>query len=176
MQAKAILALLGVVALLFALIGAYFYGRHDGAKINEAAWQKREAGINAQAGAEIAAADQRVLEAERVHASLLAKESAEYQQSLKENTDAKDRLIADLRAGNRKLSVPAACPAPGENTLSSAGPGTGGGDATARAELSQEASGFLVELAAEADEVVLQLTACQGIVIADRVGMTAPSQ
>ena len=68
---------------------------------------------------------------------------------------ASDRLVADLRAGARRLSVPAACPGgdPGDST-------TAGGRREARAELDPAAAADLVAIAADGDDAIRALNAC----------------
>lgn len=160
METKLIAALVG----LGLLIGAYFYGRADGVAITERNWQAREAKINAEHAEKIAAAGKLARDAEGRHAAELAAVSADYQKKLKENRDAKDRAIADLRRTHQRLSIPAACPPPGGGGVPETRSASGGRDGEARAQLSQSAIDFLISLAAEADEVVLQLTACQAVV------------
>lgn len=75
-----------------------------------------------------------------------------------------DAVIADLRAGTRRLRFQ--CPAP---TAAGAGmPGTtasaGVGDAAAAGGLQPEDAGFLVREAERADQIAHQLQACQAIV------------
>ena len=57
--------LIAVVVLLSALIGCYFYGRHDGAALERSAWQKRDNDALRQANADIDAAHRKNRELER---------------------------------------------------------------------------------------------------------------
>lgn len=79
--------------------------------------------------------------------------------------DHTSRLIADLRAGNKRLRNQLAartCPA------ASAPTGAGSGNETEAAGLSTEDGEFLIRFAREADDVARQLNACQAVIQADR--------
>lgn len=81
----------------------------------------------------------------------------------KENTDAlaeRDRLLADLRAGNVRLRDKFRCP---DRRLPGATGPAAGSDGAEGGVLSVEDQEFLVRLGAEADDVARQLTACQTI-------------
>ena len=150
------------------LAGSYLKGRGDGKAMTEAVWQKREAEINAATATKIREREAQVRADERDKANAQAKISADLQRKLKETSNAKDRVIADLRSGARRLSIPAACPATGGSAMPSAAATASGRDGETRADLSEHAARFLVDLASRADEVVAQLTACQAVILADR--------
>lgn len=78
----------------------------------------------------------------------------------KETLDEKERTIADLRAGNRRLRERFQCPPNGVSRNSQAPSSSDG--ATQSGLLDADAE-FLVRFAAEADERVNQLTACQAV-------------
>ncbi|MRD73317.1 hypothetical protein HCX48_00365 [Rhodocyclus tenuis] len=164
-----------IVLLSGLLIGAFYaYGQQQfglGEKAERSAWQGRENTALIKANSRIKELEERARAQEREHAQDMAAASATYQEDLKHEKAAKDRAVADLRSGALRLRDPfvAACPdAAAGGGAGPAGAGSGGGDGEARAELSVEASEFLVSLASEADEVVHQLTACQSVVEADR--------
>lgn len=168
--------LAAVVALGGALTGTFFYGSSVGEAKAEAKWQKRELAINAESEKKIAAANARVLDAERKSADSMASVSKAYQEKLLENENAKDRAIARIRAGSVRLRDPAAIGESCRNTLPSTGPAPSGRDGETRAELPVEtvgvlsggASEFLIGEASRADKIVEQLTSCQAIVEAYR--------
>lgn len=150
--------------------GSYWYGTNVGAEGERVEWQKRE-------NQELAAANKRIVDLtetvrakESMHAVELANISAQYQKELQDEKSKADRVIADVRAGARKLRIPVA------STYQACGSGEAGKapaapfrrDGEARAELSASASSFLIGLANEADQVVRQLTACQAIIMQDR--------
>lgn len=76
----------------------------------------------------------------------------------------RDRLLADIRAGQRRLRDRFTCP----GNLPGVATGTAGGDAGAPAGLQRADAEFLVRLASEADAVTRQLQACQAILKAER--------
>lgn len=85
--------------------------------------------------------------------------SSTYQEGLSHGVATQKDTVAHIRTGALRLSVPtgpaaAAVAAP-------AAAGAGRCDGQARAQLSNEAAEFLTGLASEADDVVLQLNACQ---------------
>ena len=174
--------LLGAVLLVAAVVAAiYAYGQQQfglGEKAERTAWLGRENTALTKANtrikeledqARIKELEDQARAREREHAQDMAAASAKYQEDLKHEKAAKDRAVADLRSGALRLRIPVACPdGAGGSGTAAPGPGTVGRDGETRAELSVQASEFLVGLASEADEVVHQLTACQAVVIADR--------
>lgn len=87
---------------------------------------------------------------------------------IRNETIKRDRIIADLRAGNVRLrNEIAGCTAAGSVPTSNAS--SSGSDGAARCGLSAAHAEFLIQLAAEADYVALQLHACQEIIKSDRV-------
>ncbi|KVW99507.1 lysis system i-spanin subunit Rz [Thiobacillus denitrificans] len=161
--------LLGALGTAAALtLGAYFYGVSAGVDRTETAWQAREATINAASAVAIQSAETKARTAERKSATEVAVVSTEYQQKLRNIANEKDRIIAGLRVINGGLFIDTRRPQTCENSVPAAGPGPGGRDGRTRAELSVEASDFLIGEASRADQVVEQLTACQAIVTMDR--------
>lgn len=165
--------LLAVVALIAAVVAAFYaYGQQQfglGETSERAAWLARENIALTTANGRIKELENQARTREHEHAQDMAKASTKYQEDLKHEKAAKDRVIADLRRGDLRLRVPVTCPVSAAGGRTAAlGTGTAGRDAGARAELSVEASEFLVGLASEADEVVHQLGACQAIINADR--------
>lgn len=152
-----------LAALAWGVRSIYQSGREAERKV----WEQREAKITADANEKVRLAQQRLIAQERAHAAALTEVSADYQRKLQENVNAKDRVIAGLRDGSRKLFVSARCPNAG-GVVSGAPAGAGGRDGDARAELSGSAAEFLVAIASEADAVVRQLSACQAVIAADR--------
>lgn len=170
---KPLAALLAGIALAAAAAGAiYTYGEHQfglGETTERAAWLKRENTELTAANALIKKQEDQARATEREHALALAGVSAQYQEDLKHEKTKADRVIGDLRRGALRLRIPATCPdAARDGGAAATGAGSGGRDGETRAELSGAAAEFLVGLASEADAIVLQLTACQGVIAADR--------
>lgn len=162
-------ALLVVVAIVAAI---YAYGQKQfglGEQAERATWLKRDNDALVQANAKIKQLEEDARATERRHAESIAQVSKKYQEELQHAKSRKDRVIADLRAGDQRLRIPVAatgCAGGSEAGTTSASAVRRDGEA--RAELSDAAAEFLVGLATEADEIVHQLNACQALVIEDR--------
>ena len=156
------------LAIVLMLGAAYLAGRADGRKLEGAAWQKREAEINAETATKIQVANEAVRAEEHAKAAKFVEISTGLQGKLKEKDHALNIALDSVRSGAIRLSVPATCPPPGGNTEGGTTASAGGRDATTRAELSEQAARFLTSEASRADKIVEQLTACQAIVRADR--------
>ena len=155
-----------LVAILLA--GAYVAGRHDGAKINEAAWQKREAEINGKQADLIAKANQAVREEEHAKAQKFVEISTTLQGKIKEKDRALQIALDSVKSGTGRLFVTASCPAPSGDAKGSVTAGASRNNDATRAYLPTETSETLLRIGAEADSVVLQLLSCQDILRADR--------
>lgn len=170
---------IAIVAALWlgSMVAVGWWQRHDGMAAVEAAWQKREATQQAQHAAQINNLQQAARQAERDSADAMSAIANDYERKL---TDAKNRRAADIaamRAGTLRLRDPGAAPVPAcAGTAAEAGAGAGRRDGGASGELpaapagllSNQASEFLVNLAADADDVARQLAACQQVIINDR--------
>ncbi|WP_051711547.1 lysis system i-spanin subunit Rz [Andreprevotia chitinilytica] len=99
-------------------------------------------------------------------ADQMARIGNRYQEQLRDETEQRDRVITDLRAGTLRLSVPIR--AAGGQCVSASADTRSGGDGEAHAELQDAAAEFLIHLADEADRIVDQLGACQTIIVDDR--------
>jgi hypothetical protein len=167
--------LAAVVLAAVIVWGIHAYGQEQygqGEKAERAVWLGRENTALTRANARIKQLEEKERAKERQNTADMAAASADYQKGLQDEKAKKDRVIDDLRRDNRRLRIavkPDSCTdGSGGSGSGVSGAATGGRDGETRAELSVEASGFLVGLASEANEVVRQLTACQAVVIADR--------
>lgn len=157
-----------VVALVMAAAigGAWWRGHASGLESGRAAVQARwdaemlkqqDAALQAQAAAR---------EQEHSMAASLAAVADHY---AKENARAKIET-ADLRRrladGSLRLTVPAACP--GGGPAAAPAGGAGGGDGRTAGELPGALAEALSAIGADADQVALQLEACQAILRAER--------
>ncbi|MCP1289806.1 lysis protein [Chromobacterium sp. S0633] len=152
------------LVLLGLLVGSHWWAYHQGKDVVTAAWRLADATRERNDSATFNDLQQRLRRQEAKAASQLLAAETNYQESLRHVEAEKNRLLADAVAGRRRLSVPvkaASCSPAGSATY-----GAGGSaDPAPRAELSVEAAGFLVGLAAEADAVAVELNRC-----VDRVG------
>ncbi|CNK23738.1 Bacteriophage lysis protein [Yersinia frederiksenii] len=106
--------------------------------------------------------DGKLFASEKVASDALAAADQAYINGVNDGKKQTDRLVADLRSGNLRLSAAVKAGACG-STNTTAG-GVSGNDAEARAELSTANSEFLLRIGGEADEVVKQLRMCQATV------------
>lgn len=156
-------AAIGIVIAVLIILGSY----KAGATIESARWLQRENKLQLDAAAKLKDAEDRVIAGERAHAQHIADISSDYERKLMDQSRAAAAAVSDLHNRNVRLSVTArTCSG---NTAAETNTGTGRSDATARCELSDEAAGFLISEAKRADAVVLQLTACQAVVVEDRI-------
>lgn len=151
LKSKAIAILTGLLLMAVVCVSGLVIGYHTGVKRANAAAELREAKAVALALKEQAATNDRILAGER---KLRADNLAEYSKYIEGAQDAsneKDKLIAGLRRDVVRLRVPIhiAKPAgdPGASGSTAAGPGEEG-----HAELTADASEFLVDLLARGDE------------------------
>ena len=159
-----------VALLIFAavLAGIWAYGNHQfalGEKAERSAWLAREVTELATANAKIKQLEEKYRQQEHDAADAIAVISTQYQEDLKHVKADKDRVIAGLRGGAFRLRIPVAAAVPAYGGASAAvAAAPGGCDGETRAELSVEASEFLVGFASEADEVAKQLGRCQEVI------------
>ncbi len=163
-----------VILLLSALLVGMFlyYGQQQfglGKKAERAEWLARETEQITAANLKIKSMEENYRQQEQDAATAIAVISSQHQRELHHVKADKDRVITDLRSGAYRLRIPVASAINtyGDNP-SQAAPATNCRDGEARAELSGAAAEFLVGLASEADEVVVQLGACQAVINADR--------
>lgn len=146
-----------IVAIIAAVLGSFFAWGHRWSS-NE--WSVRYTERENELLRDVAEAHARALTLEREAATRAADIDAAYQRGRDDVQNRTERTIADLRAGNLRLRhelAAAAC------ELSGPAAATGGDHAGAAAQLWREAAGDLVRLADECDAVVIQLSACQGL-------------
>jgi prophage endopeptidase len=95
---------------------------------------------------------------------------AQHQEQLKDEKSKSDAATSDLRSGAVRLRNRFTCDAGASGGVPDAATSTSGGDAAASRGLQGADAELLIREAARADEIVLQLQACQAVVAADRVG------
>jgi hypothetical protein len=158
-------AILAAVAIA---IGCYFYGRADGKAVGEGEWKSRESAELVAANAKIVALEEDRRRREQKHADEVARISTNYQRQLSDAKRKRDSDVVAVRAGDIRLFDPGTRKGACIDWGREVGAAAGGRDGGACRELSREATEFLLGLAGEADEVALQLSACQALVRADR--------
>lgn len=131
-----------------------------------------------RANADLAEANDLIIKLQReardtelAHAARLAELDKSYQEKQAHEQAKNDVVVRNLRAGIAKLQYraqPASSQQAGANTASAVGASPSGGDAAATSELPSTLAGDLYDLAARADEITEQLTACQQVIVEDR--------
>jgi hypothetical protein len=111
--------------------------------------------------------------AEQDHAAALAAIAAQHQQEMQDAKAQTDKTLADLRDGNLRLRSRLAA-ATSDQHLPGAAAGSSGSDPSQSTGLQPADVQFLVQLAADADDAVRQLNACQAVVADDRKAAESP--
>lgn len=140
-------------------------GYRYGAMQVQSKWDKEKAELNAQAAKEIEEASNRVRAIEREANARVVQTEQLYNKKLKEKSNEEADALNRARTGG--LFVNAKCPnaqgaVPGATSDSAAS------DGETRVELPKEDGEFLIRLAAEADRVTEQLSACQKLLEDER--------
>lgn len=156
----------GVLAVVVTLYATHVHYVH---KAVAAAEKKCDQRMLAQKEANDEAAailNAKYRKSEQVHEAALAAVGEKYANDISTLKARSARDQSDARSGAIRLSV--ATPSSHGSEAPKAGDPATVGDGEARTELSGEVAAFLLALANEADEVVLQLTACQAVITSDR--------
>lgn len=158
-----------IAAWIASLVGVGFWQNDAGHVAERTEWQTRENGELRTANATIKALQEQARKDEQTHAAALAAISTDYERKLSDANKQRAADAAAVRSGSLRLRDPSA---PGLRACGSlpaeTAAGTGQRDGGAAGELSAAASGFLLDLANESDDVARQLAACQRVVIEDR--------
>jgi hypothetical protein len=157
------------MALAAAALAAvcYLTGRSDGRALERSEWVSQQNSDLRTANQAIDAAHKKAREQEAQSAQKVAAVSTAYQKDLANANRAKDLALNALRAGGLRVAV-TGCQATdgGTGQAAPAAPGRDGGAATGF--LAENDAAFLLSEASRADEVTLQLRACQAVIRADR--------
>ena len=148
-------------------VGSWQHG--EGVKTERLDWQTRESKELREANHKITMLQEQARQKEADHAQALFNISLNYQKELNDANKQNKALTDAVRSGQLRLrDHNAACQSASGSDPGTVGPGTSGRDGRTGAYLSTEAAEFLLGLAGEADAVVLQLKACQAVVVQDR--------
>lgn len=151
-------------ALVFAIC-SYFYGHHTGVQVTKAEWEAEKATAAIEAGKVLDKANKEVRELEHLLANSQNKVEKVYVDKVR-TVEVEKKLFIDA-ARTDGLFIDAACP-DNSNPVPSAAPSPGSDNGTTKARLSGEAAEALIAIAADADEITHQLTACQEILRNER--------
>lgn len=154
-----------IVGALALVVGSYFYGHHTGVQVTKADWEAEKAAAAIEAGKVLAKANQEVRELEHLLANTQTRVEKVYVDKVREVQVERNSLSATARDGG--LFIDASCP-DSSNAVPSLAASPSGDHGGTKARLSGEAAEALIAIAADADEVVNQLTACQEILRNER--------
>jgi len=154
-----------IVGALVLVICSYFYGHHTGVKVTKAEWEAEKAAAAIEAGKVLAKAQDEVRELEHLLANTQTKVEKVYVDKVRTVEVERKQFVNVAR--NDGLFIDAACP-DSSNAVPSAAPSASSDHGGAKARLSGEAAEALIAIAAEADEIAHQLTACQEILRNER--------
>lgn len=162
---------------LVSLVAVGWWQHSAGVDSTQAKWESREATQQVQAASQIKALEESARAAEQKHAADMASLATDYERKIDDAQKQRAADIAAVRAGDLRLRDPGspivpACP----GAAAQAGPGSGGGDGSAPGGLpaaptgllSGQTSEWLVDFAADADDVARQLASCQQVITEDR--------
>lgn len=157
------------IGLQLAVVMGCLYGAyHHGVSTTTEHYQGVIAKANQDHAEAVAKLQQQARDKERQHGEQLATIDQQHQEKLSHEINSRDRTIADLRAGNVRVRQRFTCPAASDQRVPSTSTSTSGGDEAQAGGLQREDAEFFVRFASEADEVTLQLQACQATVRSDR--------
>lgn len=164
---------------LASLLAVGIWQRHDVAAAINGKWAKHERAQQVQAARQIKTLEERARASEQKHAADLAQVAADYERKIQDANKQRAVDLAAVRAGTLRLRDPNASAmrtCPGASTKTAAAPSLSDGSkasqlqATDAGLLSSQTSSFLIDFAADADQVAEQLSACQQVILEDRKG------
>jgi hypothetical protein len=143
-----------LVSVITALGLGYWWGKADA----DTKWGKRFAEMEALSAKKLAEATDAVRKVETEASERLNDLASKHAKEIRDAKNRSDRIVADIRSGALRMSIPvaSACPSPEAQGAAA----TSGNRPEARAELAAEAAGTLVSIASEGDEAIRQLNAC----------------
>lgn len=152
---------IALVIWVFSLLGIGFWQNHEGHIAERAKWDKA---VQVQQ-AKVIDMQKDILAKQHEHEQNIAAIEGVYNGILKDQKAKSDKIIADMRASGHWLRDPYYTGDSGKVGFAST---SSRGNGIPSGELSGKTSEFLLNLAAEADNVAEQLAACQQIVLDDR--------
>ena len=154
-----------IVGALVLVICSYFYGHHTGVAVTKADWEAEKAVAAAEAAKILKAEQDKVTEYEHLLANTQNRVEKVYVDKIRTVEVVRDKLIDTARTDG--LFIDAACP-DHSNPVPSAAPSPSSDNGRTKARLSGETAEALIAIAADADEITHQLTACQEILRNER--------
>ena len=147
------------------IIASYFYGYSTGYDVSKSAWEAEKSITTKEAMDNMIAATDKVKSLEQELATKQNKVEKVYVNKIR-TVEVESKRITDI-ARNDGLFVDASC-ADSSGPLPDSASGSGSSNGSQKAKLSRKAADALISIAADADTIVHQLTACQAILEAER--------
>lgn len=160
--------LAGLVTVVSVLTFAHHEGVRSATERLDAQYGAQIAKLHAEADKQHAADVDAARASEQAHGQALTVLDQNYQKAIQDEKAKSDRTVADLRTGALQLRSRFTCPA---NSGSMPGPAasTAVDPPAGQRGLQPEDVRILVSEASRADQVVLQLQACQAVIRGDRM-------
>ena len=156
-----------VLAMLVVAISAYFYGHRQGQAVVQAEWQAEKSEANAQAALAIKKAQDEAIATERRQAAQFRTVEAKLIEDNRKVQDEKNALL-DSFSKSSGLRLPSTKGTNNSSAVSTATTSASSSDAETICHLPQEFVRDLATEAERADQITLQLTACQMILEEER--------
>jgi hypothetical protein len=155
------------LAMFVVAISSYFYGHRQGQAVIQAEWQAEKAEANAQAALAIKKAQDEAIATERRQVAQFRTVEAKLIEDNRKVQNEKDALL-DSFTKSSGLRFSSSKSANNSNAVSSATSSSGSNNAEAVCHLPEEFVRELANEAERADQITLQLTACQMILEEER--------
>ena len=156
-----------LLAMFVVAISSYFYGHRQGQAVIQAEWQAEKAEANAQAALAIKKAQDEAIATERKQVAQFRTVEAKLIEDNRKVQNEKDALL-DSFTKSGGLRLPSSKSANNSSAVSSATSSSGSNNAEAVCHLPEEFVRDLANEAERADQITLQLTACQMILEEER--------
>ena len=156
-----------LLAMFVVAISSYFYGHRQGQAVIQAEWQAEKAEANAQAALAIKKAQDEAIATERRQVAQFRTVEAKLIEDNRKVQNEKDALLDSFNKSSG-LRLPSSKSANNSNAVSSATSSSGSNNAEAVCHLPEEFVRELANEAERADQITLQLTACQMILEEER--------
>lgn len=155
-----------ILGALAVVIAAYFYGHHEGGNAVTAQWEIEKSQANQQSAEVLQQANARALDAERALAKKQVKMEKIYVENVREVEVVRDQLVNVAHTDG--LFIDATC-SDSSGKLPGVATSAGGNYGTTKARLSESTAEALINIAADGDKIVQQLTACQSVLNEERM-------
>ena len=155
------------LAMFVVAISSYFYGHRQGQAVIQAEWQAEKAEANAQAALAIKKAQDEAIATERRQVAQFRTVEAKLIEDNRKVQNEKNALL-DSFTKSGGLRLPSSKSANNSSAVSSASSSSGSNNAEAVCHFPEEFVRELANEAERADQITLQLTACQMILEEER--------